>query len=760
MATNNWLWNTQDGRGTASLNNAAEPLTLLASGKAVLSIAAEGTLKAAQFQGDGSQLTIDKKPLLEHLEGKLDLKTGGTITGPLQVRGNLATPLPSKVDIRNDNLARVVGRPAAKVAATLQVGVAVKINEKTYTVTAIDPDQSAFTLNQELAGDEPRTNLSVYTDTDLWVVQNGAGEPKLVVDKSGHVRATSFAGAIEARHLRGLAVEHLPDLPASKITDGELSVQRIPNLDAAKITSGTLAPARLPKLPASQISGLEGALDSKLNTSGGTIADALAFGSTRRQMINLYSPGYGIGIQDGTQYFRTDKNFAWYKGGSHTNEELQPGANGIVQMVIKDGNVGIGTNDPGTDKLKVQGNALIDGNLTVSIGKSVRFALQNEGKLSLGPGAFEVDAPNIPGGRFVVTEQGNVGIGTNNPGTDKLKVQGNASIAGNLHVTGTLYMANPLRHRMYPADPIVYHEIFRARDAAIISKLGNPTYDDTTYQRNPWDDGRSIIKYGGNNEQDGNGARVSVPPGGYDTVWVRLLGDRWNVIHAYFVDGPDGQRDLGLWTGGNRSTNCYCPDGSLTDGSFNIAQWLPIPAGHAGALALISKPQTDKEFWLSGVAFSKNPWAHAAQSALGYHWQVNGGDQVPWDTPDWNSDVLAKIPPRTNLCLKVPVVPNKRDKLLYLIEHNSNWNGCMHTAITVNNSPIERFLATYDNPFARHWNSKQYDRYIAAMIPAALIPDGARYLNVRIDMSKQGDADHPINFREIGTHDLEIPEIS
>jgi len=35
-------------------------------------------------------------------------------------------------------------------------------------------------------------------------------------------------------------------------------------------------------------------------------------------------------------------------------------------MVIKDGNVGIGTNDPGTDKLKVQGNTAIGGNLQVS----------------------------------------------------------------------------------------------------------------------------------------------------------------------------------------------------------------------------------------------------------------------------------------------------------------------------------------------------------------------------------------------------------
>ena len=102
-----------------------------------------------------------------------------------------------------------------------------------------------------------------------------------------------------------------------------------------------------------------------------------------------------------------------------------------------------------------------------------------------------------------------------------------------------------------------------------------------------------------------------------------------------------------------------------------------------------------------------------------------------------------------------PVVPSGRDKLLYLIEHNNNWNGCMHTAITVNGQKIERFMATYDSPFARHWNSKIYERYIAARIAANLIPKDARWLSVRIDMSKQ---DYGIHFREIGTHDLDMPQ--
>lgn len=340
--------------------------------------------------------------------------------------------------------------------------------------------------------------------------------------------------------------------------------------------------------------------------------------------------------------------------------------------------------------------------------------------------------------------------------------QGDTSIAGpltikhGLEVMGglradTLESTNPYRHRMYPHDSRIYQDIFLASKEKAIEKLGQPNYDDHTYtQKKLWND-RPIIRYGGNNENDGNGAQVIIPDG-YDTVWVRVLGDRWTVIKAYFLDG--GQESLGLWAGGHRDTNCYCPDGSLSDSHFNTHQWLPIPAGRGGRLALIAKPSTGGDFWLSGLAFSKNPWAHAVQSAVGYHWAVNGGDKVPWNNDNWNNDSLAMITPKTNLDLQVPVVPSDRDKLLYLVEHNNNWNGCMHNAITVNNKPIERFMASYDNPFARHWNSKFYERYVAARIPKDLVAQDARYLTVKVDMGTQN---HKIHFREIGTHDLDTP---
>jgi hypothetical protein len=73
----------------------------------------------------------------------------------------------------------------------------------------------------------------------------------------------------------------------------------------------------------------------KLNVQGDQlISGNLSFASTVRQMINLWSTGYGIGIQDSTEYFRTDSNFAWYKGGSHSNTVLDAGKDGTTLMSL------------------------------------------------------------------------------------------------------------------------------------------------------------------------------------------------------------------------------------------------------------------------------------------------------------------------------------------------------------------------------------------------------------------------------------------
>lgn len=93
---------------------------------------------------------------------------------------------------------------------------------------------------------------------------------------------------------------------------------------------------------------ITGKKDLTLTSGNANISGVVNFGAQVRQMLNLWNTDYGIGIQSGTQYFRTSKNFAWYKGGTHKDGELDAGG-GSAQMVIQDGKVGIGTPKPAYD---------------------------------------------------------------------------------------------------------------------------------------------------------------------------------------------------------------------------------------------------------------------------------------------------------------------------------------------------------------------------------------------------------------------------
>ncbi|APR88499.1 cell wall surface anchor family protein [Minicystis rosea] len=142
---------------------------------------------------------------------------------------------------------------------------------------------------------------------------------------------------------------------------------------------------------------------NKLRVMGDVLVDGsdntarLSFGSKNRQMLNLYKEEHGIGVQGGTTYFRSSGSFAFYKGGAHSEGALEAGTGGTAVLVIKDGNVGIGTTDPGANKLRVKGNVFVDG---------------------------------ADGTAMLALKDGNVGIGTTDPGTNKLRVAGNMLVDG------------------------------------------------------------------------------------------------------------------------------------------------------------------------------------------------------------------------------------------------------------------------------------------------------------------------------------------
>jgi len=143
----------------------------------------------------------------------------------------------------------------------------------------------------------------------------------------------------------------------------------------------------------------------KLNIQGDQLLSGnLSFGSTVRQMINLWSTNYGIGVQDSTQYFRTDSSFAWYKGGSHNNSALNAGG-GTTQMTL-DGN----------------GTLIVSGAITPSVGNDATKGIM----FPTNPGGGGGDAAWI---RYYVreanTEKCTLEIGIENDADDILYFNAN-----------------------------------------------------------------------------------------------------------------------------------------------------------------------------------------------------------------------------------------------------------------------------------------------------------------------------------------------
>ena len=153
----------------------------------------------------------------------------------------------------------------------------------------------------------------------------------------------------------------------------------------------------------------------------------LSFGAQVRQMINLWEDDYGIGVQSSTQYFRTAKNFAWYQGGEHQDDQLNAGG-GVVQMVINNNNVGIGTGTP-TARLEISNN---DASLPTANFISAKGERQSH--IHWGEkGDWYIRSADAEGKVVMQDNGGHVGIGTSTP-TAPLHVVGETNLEGNIKV--------------------------------------------------------------------------------------------------------------------------------------------------------------------------------------------------------------------------------------------------------------------------------------------------------------------------------------
>lgn len=101
------------------------------------------------------------------------------------------------------------------------------------------------------------------------------------------------------------------------------------------------------------------------------------FGNQVRQMLNLWSTEYGLGVQSSTLYFRSGAHYAWYRGGVHNDAQFN-GGGGVLTMNLDSG-----------------GNLQISGRLTTAAKSFVFRRFENMGdniRVNTGVSASEWNA--------------------------------------------------------------------------------------------------------------------------------------------------------------------------------------------------------------------------------------------------------------------------------------------------------------------------------------------------------------------------------
>ena len=145
-----------------------------------------------------------------------------------------------------------------------------------------------------------------YTTGNIGV---GLNSPAYTLDVGG----TANVGVLTTTSVSGNG-SGLTALNGTQVTTGTVASARIGNLDAGKITTGTLG--------------------RPISTTTGAFTSTVSFGSTTRQMLNLYDTSYALGVQSSTLYYRSGSNFAWFKGGVHSDTAYNAGTGGALAMKL------------------------------------------------------------------------------------------------------------------------------------------------------------------------------------------------------------------------------------------------------------------------------------------------------------------------------------------------------------------------------------------------------------------------------------------
>ena len=198
----------------------------------------------------------------------------------------------------------------------------------TFTNAAVPVTNGLFVINLDFGTDvfngaERWLSIDVRTNNELNF--SHLSPRQRLAPTPYAVYATKAGGLQDGAAITGALSFNAPSGPPFNVG----SSVKVPNLNA-DLLDGLDSTAFVLKTGDTMVGNLNVANPATLN-----------FGSSVRQMINLWNSAYGIGVQAGTLYFRSDGNFAnsghfaWYRGGTHSDTLLSPGVGGQVLMTLE-----------------------------------------------------------------------------------------------------------------------------------------------------------------------------------------------------------------------------------------------------------------------------------------------------------------------------------------------------------------------------------------------------------------------------------------
>lgn len=170
-----------------------------------------------------------------------------------------------------------------------------------------------------------------------------------------------------------------------------------------------------------------------------------AFGAQTRQMLNLFTTEYGIGVQGSALYQRSARDFFWYKEGTHSDKFADPGGGKEVMHLDRDGVLWL-SNRIITPVLQITGGADVAEPFKMSHEKIPEGAVviideENAGQLKLSESAYDKRVAGIVSGANGLK-----------PGIS-LSQQGITEGAQNVALSGRVYvLADATNSQIKPGD--------------------------------------------------------------------------------------------------------------------------------------------------------------------------------------------------------------------------------------------------------------------------------------------------------------------